>query len=50
MLLRCGPAPETSPIKLQFISKDHTVNGMRLRIYLVTKEDESFEDFGSFVS
>ena len=32
-LLRCGPAPETSPIKLQFTSKDHTVNEMRLRIY-----------------
>ena len=32
-LLRCGPAPETSPIKLQFTSKDHTVNEVRLRIY-----------------
>ena len=32
-LLRCGPAPETSPIKLQFTSKDHTVNEIHLRIY-----------------
>ena len=32
-LLRCGPAPETSPIKLQFTSKDHTVNKIHLRIY-----------------
>ena len=48
VLLSCGLAPETSPIKLQFTSKDHTVNEMRLGIYLVTKEDKSFEDLGSF--
>ncbi len=30
-LLRCGPAPETSPIKLQFTSKDHTINKMRFK-------------------
>ena len=30
MLLRCGPTPETSPDKLQFTSKGHIFNKMRL--------------------
>ena len=38
VLLRCGPTPETSPDNLQFTSKDHTVNIVRLNNLLWKKK------------